>query len=254
MEIVLVGLNHRSAPVEVRERVSFTAAQARLAARELRAGGVFHETLVLSTCNRSELYAVPRETYRESAAELADYLSSFHSVGRADLDGSLYRRYDRHAVRHLYRVASGLDSMVLGEAEILGQVREAYRLAHQSGATGPVLNRMFQGALEVGKRVRHETELSTRPMSVASEGVKLAERIFGKLRQRAALVLGAGTISEQVVAQLRDRDIAHLYVMNRSRDRAELLAREFSGKVIDWEEWDTALALPYFINDTASTE
>src|SRR5262245_42892573 len=178
MEIVLVGLNHRSAPVEVRERVSFTADQARQAAGELRARGIFHESLVLSTCNRSEVYGVQGPASQEPAGELADYLSSFHSVGRADLDGSLYRRYDRHAVRHLFRVASGLDSMVLGEAEILGQVREAYRLAHQSGATGPVLNRMFQGALEVGKRVRHETELSASPMSVASAGVRLAERIL----------------------------------------------------------------------------
>jgi glutamyl-tRNA reductase len=170
------------------------------------------------------------------------------------LDGALYRHHDRHAVRHLFRVASGLDSMVLGEAEILGQVREAYRAAHESGATGPVLNRMFQGALEVGKRVRHETELGARPMSVASAGVKLAERIFGKLNQRTVLVLGAGTISEQVVAQLRDRRIAHLYVMNRSRDRAELLAREFSGKVINWEDWDAALAQPDVIVSSISTE
>jgi len=254
MEIVLVGLNHRSAPVEVRERVSFTAEQARQAAEELRARGIFHESLVLSTCNRSEVYGVPPETSRESAAALSDYLSQFHAVQPSQLSGSLYQHYDRHAVRHLFRVASGLDSMVLGEAEILGQVREAYRLAHESGATGPVLNRMFQGALEVGKRVRHETELGTRPMSVASAGVKLAERIFGKLGQRTALVLGAGTISEQVIAQLRDRNIAHLYVMNRSRDRAELLAREFSGKVIAWEDWDAALALPDVIVSSVSIE
>jgi glutamyl-tRNA reductase len=254
MEIVLVGLNHRSAPLEVRERVSFTADQARHAAEELRARGIFYETLVLSTCNRSEVYGVPPETFRESAAALSSFLSSFHAVELDQLHASLYHHYDRHAVRHLFRVASGLDSMVLGEAEILGQVREAYKLAHESGATGPVLNRMFQGALEVGKRVRHETELSTRPMSVASAGVKLAERIFGKLRQRTALVLGAGTISEQVVAQLRDRNIEHLYVMNRSRDRAELLAREFSGEVLNWEDWDAALALPDVIVSSISTE
>jgi len=254
MEIVLVGLNHRSAPVEVRERVSFTAEQARKAAEQLRARGIFHESLVLSTCNRSEVYGVPPETSRESAAALSNFLSDFHSVKLDLLDGSLYHHYDRHAVRHLFRVASGLDSMVLGEAEILGQVREAYRVAHETGATGPVLNRMFQGALEVGKRVRSETELGMRPMSVASAGVKLAERIFGKLTQRTALVLGAGTISEQVVAQLRDRNIAHLYVMNRSRERAELLAREFSGKVIPWEDWDSALALPDIIVSSVSTE
>src|ERR1700745_576361 len=238
MEIVLVGLNHRSAPVEVRERVSFTAEQARQAAEELRARGIFHETLVLSTCNRSEVYGVPPEASRESAAALSSYLSDFHAVQLEQLNVSLYRHYDRHAVRHLFRVASGLDSMVLGEAEILGQVREAYRVAHESGATGPVLNRLFQSALEVGKRVRAETELGARPMSVASAGVKLAERIFGKLHDRTALVLGAGTITEQVVAQLRDRGIARLYVMNRSRERAESLAKQYSGEVLPWGEWE----------------
>jgi glutamyl-tRNA reductase len=254
MEIVLVGLNHRSAPVEVRERVSFTNDQARQAAEELRARGILHETLVLSTCNRSEVYGVPPETGRESAAALSNYLSSFHSVQLDVLSPSLYHHHDRNAVRHLFRVASGLDSMMLGEAEILGQVREAYRTAYEQGATGPVLNRLFQGALEVGKRVRSETELGTRPMSVASAGVKLAERIFGKLRERTALVLGAGLISEQVVSQLRDRSIARLLVMNRSLDRADHLAREFSGKVIAWEDWESALTLPDVIVSSVSAE
>src|SRR6266550_6584195 len=254
MEIVLVGLNHRSAPVEVREKVSFTNDQARQAAEELRARGILHETLVLSTCNRSEVYGVPPETTRESAAALSNYLSSFHSVQLDLLSPSLYHHYDRNAVRHLFRVASGLDSMMLGEAEILGQVREAYRIAYEHGATGPVLNRLFQGALEVGKRVRSETDLGTRPMSVASAGVKLAERIFGKLRERTALVLGAGLISEQVVLQLRDRNISRLFVMNRSLDRADHLAREFSGKVIAWDDWESALTLPDVIVSSVSTE
>ncbi|HVO56709.1 MAG TPA: glutamyl-tRNA reductase [Dongiaceae bacterium] len=254
MEIVLVGLNHRSAPVEVRERVSFSAEQALRAAEELRAQGIFHETLVLSTCNRSEVYGVPPEPARESLDALSSYLSGFHAVRSDLLRPALYHHYDRHAVRHLFRVASGLDSMMLGEAEILGQVREAYRAAHSHGATGPVLNRLFQGALEVGKRVRSETDLGTRPMSVASAGVKLAERIFGKLAERSALVLGAGTISEQVVSQLRDRCISRLYVMNRSYDRAAALAREFSGEVIAWEKWQEALALPDVIVTSVSSE
>ena len=232
MEIVLVGLNHRTALVEVRERVSFTVEQARRAAEELRIRGILEETLVLSTCNRSEVYGVPPESSRESARGLSTFLSEFHSVRLDVLGVSLYHHYDREAVRHLFRVAAGLDSMMLGEAEILGQVREAYRIAHEYGATGPVLNRLFQGALEVGKRVRSETELGTRPMSVASAGVKLAERIFGKLTERSALVLGAGTISEQVVSQLRDRGIAHLYVMNRSRDRAMDLAHQYRSEVV----------------------
>lgn len=254
MEIVLVGLNHRTAPVEVRERVSFTNEQARRAAEELRARGILEETLVLSTCNRSEVYGVPPETSRESAPGLSSFLSEFHSVRPDILNGSLYHHYDREAVRHLFRVSAGLDSMLLGEAEILGQVREAYRFAHEHGATGPVLNRLFQGALEVGKRVRSETELGTRPMSAASAGVKLAERIFGKLHERSALVLGAGAISEQVVAQLRDRGIAHLFVMNRSQERAESLAQQFGGKVIPWGEWETALQTQDVIVASVSTE
>ena len=254
MEIVLVGLNHRTAPVEVREKVSFTAEQAQRAAEELRARGILEETLVLSTCNRSEVYGVPPESSHECAPGLSTFLSEFHSV-RADVLGvSLYHHYDQEAVRHLFRVAAGLDSMLLGEAEILGQVREAYRFAHERGATGPVLNRLFQGALEAGKRVRTETELGTRPMSVASAGVKLAERIFGKLNGHRALVVGAGTISEQVVAHLRDRGVAQLRVMNRSRDRAEDLAKQYDGRVTEWGEWDTALQSPDVVVSSVSAE
>jgi glutamyl-tRNA reductase len=254
MEIVLVGLNHRTAPVEVRERVSFTVEQAQRAAQELRARGILEETLVLSTCNRSEVYGVPPETSHECAAGLSSFLSEFHSVRPDVLRGSLYHHYDREAVRHLFRVSAGLDSMLLGEAEILGQVREAYRFAHEQGATGPVLNRLFQGALEAGKRVRTETQLGTRPMSVASAGVKLAERIFGKLNERSALVLGAGTISEQVVEHLRARGIAHLFVMNRSSERAGNLAQQFGGKVVAWGEWETALTGPDVVVASVSAE
>jgi len=254
MEIVLVGLNHRTAPVEVREKVSFTAEQAQRAAEELRARGILEETLVLSTCNRSEVYGVPPESSHECAPGLSTFLSEFHSV-RADVLGvSLYHHYDQEAVRHLFRVAAGLDSMLLGEAEILGQVREAYRFAHEHGATGPVLNRLFQGALEVGKRVRTQTELGTRPMSVASAGVKLAERIFGKLNEHRALVLGAGTISEQVVAHLRDRGVVQLHVMNRSRDRAVDLAKQYDGRVTEWGAWDTALQSPDVVVSSVSAE
>lgn len=254
MEIVVVGLNHRTAPVEVRERVSFTSEQARRAAEELRARGILAETLVLSTCNRSEVYGVPSAEILESADALSAFLSSFHSVKQDLLSASLYHHYDREVVRHLYRVSSGLDSMLLGEAEILGQVRESYRAAHEMGGTGPVLNRLFQGALEVGKRVRAETELGARPMSVASAGVKLAERVFGKLGSRCALVLGAGTISEQVMSQLRDRKIEKLFVMNRSIEKAEQLAREFGGEVIRWGDWEKALALPDVVVTSVSSE
>jgi len=254
MEIVLVGLNHRTAPVELRERVSFTAEQARRAADELRSRGLMEEMLVLSTCNRSEIYGVPPETSHEVAPLLSSFLSEFHSIRPDVLNGVLYQHYDRAAVRHLFRVSAGLDSLLLGEAEILGQVREAYRFAHEQGVTGPVLNRLFQGALETGKRVRSETELGARPMSVAAAGVKLAERIFGKLADRSALVLGAGTISEQVVVTLRDRGIAHLLVMNRSQEKADALAQQFGGRVVKWGRWESALATPDVVVSSVGAE
>ena len=244
MELVLVGLNFRTAPVEVREKVSFSQEEALRAAEDLRSQGILEETLVLSTCNRSEVYGVRPVGNRESAAALASYLSKFHKVQPDVLNPSLFHHYDHDVVRHLFRVAAGLESMLLGEAEILGQVREAYLRAHENHVTGPVLNRLFQAALEIGKRVRAETELGTRPMGVASAGMKLAERIFGKLNDRTGLVLGAGTISEQVVSQLRDRNIGHLYLSNRSREKAEEFGRQYNGNVIEWGEWDTALKLP----------
>jgi len=245
--IVLIGLNHRTAPVELRERVSFTQEAARLASEQLRSRGVLSETVVLSTCNRSELYGVPPESAssaKDSAGAMELFLATFHRIEPAVLNGSLYRRHDREAVRHLFRVAAGLDSMMLGEAEILGQIREAYRIAVDHGGTGPVLNRMFQSALEVGKRVRAETQISARPMSVAFAGVKLAERIFGSLRSHSALILGAGSTGEQVVAHLRDRGISRLGVANRSLQRAAELAERFGAEVVDWEALDSALVWP----------
>ncbi len=252
MEIVLIGLNHRTATVEMRERVAFSAEKAARAAVELRSQGLLEETLVLSTCNRSEVYGVLLETAREPAGAVEAFLASFHRIAPADLNGCLYRHRDREAVRHLFRVTAGLDSMLLGEAEILGQVREAYRVARENGVTGPVLNRLFQGALEVGKRVRAETDISTRPMSVAFAGVKLAEKIFGKLRNHKALIIGAGAMGEQVVGYIRDRGIARILVANRSRERGQDLAGRFGGELIEWENIERALEVPDIIVSSVS--
>ncbi len=253
MEIVLIGLNHRTATVELRERVVFSVEQACAAADQLRSRGILEETLVLSTCNRSELYGVPREITADSAGAVENFLASFHQLPPTALNSSLYRHRDRSAVHHLFRVAAGLDSMLLGEAEILGQVREAYRIALDHGATGPVLNRMFQGALEVGKRVRNETEIGTRPVSVAFAGVKLAERIFGKLNNHRALIVGAGATSEQVVRHLCDRGIKQLRVVNRTEEHAADLAARFGGDVIPWQNLNAALEWPDLIVTSVSS-
>src|ERR1700690_3638663 len=234
VDVALIGCSHRTAPVEIRERVAFSPEQAVAAAEELRKRGILEEAVVLSTCNRSELYGVPTEPGPIAADAMEVFLTSFHGVPRADLSGRLYKWVGADAVRHLYRVASGLASMLLGEAEILGQLRTAYGQALDHGSTGPVLNRMFQGALEVGKRVRAETEVGARPMSVALAGVKLAERVFGNLKGHAALIVGAGAVAEQVVEHLRSRGIGSLGVENRSYDRAAELAQRMGGEAVAW--------------------
>src|SRR5712671_6201763 len=253
MEIVLIGVNHRTATVALRERVAFSAEQALEAAEQLRSRGILEETLVLSTCNRSELYGVPSELSIDSSGTVELFLASFHQLSPGELNGSLYRHRDSQAVRHLFRVAAGLDSMLLGEAEILGQVRDAYKIALDHGATGPVLNRMFQGALEVGKRVRTETEIGTRPVSVAFAGVKLAERIFGKMNNHRALIIGAGATSEQVVRHLCDRGVKQLRVLNRTAEHAVDLAARFGGEVIPWENLRGALEWPDLLVTSVSS-
>ena len=255
MRILLVGVNHRTAPVELRERLAFNEEQARRAEADLCSVQGFNEAVVVSTCNRSEIYGVARAHSKLAEDTLECYLADFHGVSHAELGGSLYRRCDADTVEHLFRVAAGLESMMLGEAEIQGQVRDAYKTAVEARTTGPVLNRLFQGALEVGKRVRSETALGARPMSVAFAGVKLAEQIFGNLRHHKVLILGAGAMSEQVIEHLRNRGIERIYVANRSRERGEDLARRFGGEPVAWESVGHTLAAPdIVVASVSSTE
>src|ERR1700683_5217554 len=257
LKITLIGCNHRTAPLEVRERIAFTPQQALRAVDELRANGVVDEAVVISTCNRSELYGVAPGSGSTSDAPqaLEEYFSSFHGLAAPDLTGRLYRQTNTHAVHHLFRVTSGLDSMLIGEAEILGQVRDAYQRALEHGSTGPVLNRLFQGGLEVGKRVRAETEVGTRPMSVAWAGVRLAERVFGKLDGHGAVILGSGAVAEQVLEHLKNRGISRVMVLNRSGDRSENLARRIGAETGDWSSLETLLDWPdIIVTSTSATE
>jgi glutamyl-tRNA reductase len=244
IRVALIGCNHRTASVDLRERIAFTPEQALIAADELRRQGILEEAVVLSTCNRSELYGVPGEANPDAALAMQEFFTSFHRLPKGELEGRLYRWTDRDAVRHLFRVAAGLDSMLLGEAEILGQLKTAYNQALEHGATGPVLNRMFQGALEVGKRVRAETEVGARPMSVALAGVKLAERVFENLKGRSAVCLGAGAVADQVVEHLRNRGIGNLKVVNRSFDKAAELAGRAGAEAAPWESLESVMAAP----------
>ena len=198
--------------------------------RRLGEEGAVAEAVLLSTCNRTEVYAVVEDEGARS--RILDLLAEDRGVDRGSLDRDTYWLTDAEAVRHLYRVASSLDSMVVGEAQILGQVREAYRAATEEQCTGPVLNRLFHTSLRVGKKVRSETGIGDSSLSVPHVAVKLAEEVFGTLRGRRALVLGAGEISELVIKHLKGRGVAEVRIANRTPERARLLAERVGGRAV----------------------
>lgn len=231
MEIVNVGLNHRAAPVEVRELLAFSptnlaAGQATLLERTV-------ESVILSTCNRMEIYAVT--TAGTSGVEtIKAFLSDFHGLACADFSPFLYSHHAMDAVDHLFSVASGLDSMILGEPQILGQVRDAYEGALSCQAVGPVLSRAFNQALKVGKKVRSDTGISRHAVSISYAAVELAREIFGGLANRKVLIIGAGKMGELAARTLLDNGIAELLVTNRTFATAVELAARFGGRAADF--------------------
>ena len=241
MALAVVGLSHRTAPVEVRERLAFPGDEARRALEMLRRAG-HEEAVLLVTCNRTELYLNP-----ESESEL-DKVEALLAQSAGPLPSSLgrylYRRTGSEVPLHLFRVAAGLDSMVLGEAEVQGQVRTAYQRSAETDPpmTGAVLNRLFQTALSVGGRVRSATTVGEGTTSVASVAVELARKIFGDLRGRRILVLGAGETSERVVAALGREGVEGVIVANRTYDRARELAARLGGRAVRLDEIKGALA------------
>ena len=253
MEIALIGISHRTASIELRERVAFRVEQACEAADQLRARGILKEAVILSTCNRTEVYGITRERTADNLRAMETFIASYHQVPQQEFNAALYRLTDREVVRHIYRVAAGLDSMLLGESEILGQVREAYRVAMDHGATGRVLNRLFQSALEVGKRIRTETQIATRPMSVAFAGVKQAEALLRGLENQRVLIVGAGVTSEQVVKHLCDRGVPQFRILNRTLENAKALVARYGGEVLSWEKLPEVLDWPDLIVSSVST-
>ncbi len=226
-------MSHHSAPIEIRERAAFAPCAARSFLRRLKEDGAVAEAVLLSTCNRTELYALVED---EGAKErLFDSLAAEKGLARDLLERHSYWFSDDEAVRHLYRVASSLDSMVVGEAQILGQVREAYRMATEELCAGPVLNRLFHTSLRVGKKVRSETGIGDSSLSVPRVAVKLAEEVFGTLAGRSALVLGAGEMSELVIKHLKNRGVAQVKIANRTAERAHLLAERVEGVYVGFD-------------------
>ena len=245
MSLALVGISHRTAPLEVRERFVVDAQASVHALRSLAAVGCT-EAVLLSTCNRTELYMRGTGAQPDASVIGARFLTDHAGMSENDADRYLYTLYDEGAAEHLFRVVASLDSMILGEAQIQGQVKEAYELAVESAngdfVVGPVLARLFETALRIGGRVRSETKLGTGAASVPSASIELARKIFGPLKGRTALVLGAGEMSELTMHCLRAEGVRDITVANRTPARAAEVARRLDARAISFAEVPVVLA------------
>jgi len=232
MKFLVTGLNHKTAPIELRERLAIAADALPGATRALLEEPGVEEAMILSTCNRVELLVAANGT----EPQLPGFLASHFSLHREDLEPHLYRYQDEEAIRHMFRVAASLDSMVVGEAQILGQVKQSWTLARQLGAVRGPLDKLLQGAFSAAKRVRTETEIGSSSVSIASVAVDLARRIFGSLDGKKILVVGAGKMSELAARHLMQHGAASIMVANRTYDRALRLAEQFLGEAIRFED------------------
>jgi glutamyl-tRNA reductase len=233
MSIVLVGLNHKTAPVEVREKLAFTEEACTEGLKSLVDGDIVQEGLIVSTCNRVEVVtSVKGVNEREGLDRIAEFLSSERSVPHNSFQSHLYSHADDSAVRHLFRVASSLDSMVVGEPQVLGQVRRAYSLAVAAGTAGRVLNRLVHRAFHVAKRVRTETGIAASAVSISYMAVELGRKIFGSLNNQTVLLIGAGEMAELSARHLLNAGVSRVLVANRTPETATKLAAQFGGKAV----------------------
>jgi glutamyl-tRNA reductase len=237
MNLVLLGINHNTAPIEVRERLAIPAGRLADATRTLLHQPGIREGLILSTCNRVEIVTLQDDTAatENNKADLLRFLHEYFAVPPQTLQPHLYEFREREAVRHLFRVASSLDSMVVGEPQILGQVKESYTIAREVGAVSSQLDTLLQRAFTVAKKVRSETQIGSSSVSIASVAVDLARNIFGSLQGKTVLLVGAGKMSELAARHLIQQGAANILVANRTQSRAEKIAAEFSGPAVHTE-------------------
>ncbi len=235
MNLVLLGVNHKTASVELRERLCSLFPEPRAAYGRLKALPEVGEVLYLNTCNRVEVLAVVPEL-GTGVARLREFLADHPEVSPAELDRSLYVFSNEEAVRHLFRVAASLDAMVVGEPQILGQVKAAYRQGTECDATGPILNRLLHKTFSVAKKVRTETGIGDHAVSVSYAAVSLGKKIFGELTGRSALLIGAGEMGELALEHLRRQGVADIVIANRTLSRAVRLAERFGGRAVSLEE------------------
>ncbi|RPJ53387.1 MAG: glutamyl-tRNA reductase, partial [Acidobacteria bacterium] len=240
MHLFLLGVSHRTAPVEVRERLDFATRGLDHALSALDSSPAAAESVVVSTGNRAELY-VACDDVVAARRQLVDFLCSYHAIESAAITPHVYEKVDRGAAEHLFRVASGLDSLVVGEPQILGQVKAAYAVAADKRTVGPVLNKLFPWSFTVGKRVRTETGLSEGAVSVSFAATSLAKKIFGELKGRTVLVIGAGEMGKLTAQHLKAQGVERLLITSRTLAHAAALAGSIGGKPLPWEDMRSAL-------------
>jgi glutamyl-tRNA reductase len=239
-EVILVGLNHRTAHVEIRERIAFPEEGLDHSLQALYNLSTLAEGLILSTCNRVEIYAATADP-EKGVEEIKDFLSQQHRLPLSEFEDTLYILQGEELVRHLFRVASSLDSMVVGEPQILGQIKVAYRVAHASKTTGTLLNKLLHKAFSVAKRVRSETNIGNRAVSVSFVAVELAKKIFAQLEEKEVLIIGAGEMCELAAQHLVRAGVKKVLVTNRTWERAMELAEQFHGEALPFTELPHAL-------------
>jgi glutamyl-tRNA reductase len=241
MHLLLVGISHRTAPVELRERIDFQGRGLEQALRAVAARGSAREAVVLSTCNRAEVYAAC-DDLPGARADLGRFLAEFHGIEPADVAPHVYDVADLDAARHLFRVAAGLDSLVVGEPQILGQVKEAHTAASDAQVVGPVLNRLFHSSFGVGKRVRTETGLGAGAVSVSYAAVALARKIFGDLKGRNVVVVGAGEMGKLTAVHMKSQGVSLITIVSRTMSHAARTAEAIGGaSAAPWDELDRAI-------------
>lgn len=234
-QIIIIGLNHRTAPVEIRERLAFPPEAMGRALRGLLEKESLKEGVILSTCNRVEVCSLTRQGFL-GTAEVKEFLAAYHAIPSEELNGYLYHYEGDEAVKHMFRVASSLDSMVLGEPQILGQVKDAYGYGAEFQTIGPILDKFFAKTFSVAKRVRTETRVASSAVSVSYAAVELARKIFGELSDKTAMLIGAGEMCELAARHLLSAGVRGILVTNRTFERAVKLAEEFGGTPIRFDE------------------
>jgi glutamyl-tRNA reductase len=240
MNLLLVGVSHRTAPVDLREKLDFSSGDVGAAVQELATRASAAECVVLSTCNRSEIYVASSDP-AQTRNDVVEFLSEFHRLPREVFQPHLFTLEGRDTVSHLFRVAAGLDSVVVGEPQILGQVMDAYHAASGRRCTGPLLGRLFTSSFQVGKRVRTETAIGEGAVSVSFEAVAIAKKIFERLDGRKVLVVGAGDISTLTAQHLRSNGVGEILITSRTGTHADALAEAVHGRAVPWSDMPAAL-------------